>query len=246
MSAEDSVAGTPTLTGDQLRDRYWDAVPGLTLGLVRRRGNSVALGPIDLLRFGTPVVTARSVEWPIEGGILAGAPGGLWSLAAADGGIVAQVDHFRPRLVRPLYAISHLQVHLLFTRLFLLSLRGRATPEGTVAAPGDRMRAAAVDVAFCLTAGRLFGLRMRPRAVLGLLAGYHIACWTVSGQTLGGVVMRQRVASLDGKRPTLGQSLLRFAASPLSWIMRRPVHDELARTAVIVAEKEEGAASAAP
>ena len=64
-------------------------------------------------------------------------------------------------------------------------------------------------------------------------AAYHVACWSLLGRTLGGVVLRERVVSLDGSRPTATQSLLRFTLMPLSWISRRAVHDDVALTTVI-------------
>lgn len=216
-----------------MRDRYWEAIRELTLGIARQRGNSVVVGPIELLRFGDPKVTPTSVDWPIEGGLLAGAPGGHWRIQTQNGTVVATVEGYLPRLPRPLYLISHLQVHLLFTRLFLLRLHGRAAQTGKSASPKDRKRAAAVDIAFCLTIARLAGLGRRRRTVLGIIAGYHIACWSISGRTLGGLVVGQRVVSVDDRRLTPPQSVVRLLAAPLSWITRRPVHDEFAGTEVI-------------
>lgn len=204
---------------------------GVTFGLVRRRGNSVAFGPIDLLRLGKPHFEAGAVEWPIEGGLLTGSPGGRWRVTSNDGRVVAAMDGFHPMLPRPLYAISHQQVHLLATRLFLLRLR--AAPAGAPARREDRLRAAAIDVAFCFTLTRLAGLRPQPKTVVGVLAGYHVACWSISGRTLGGTIVRQRVVARDGRRLTPGQAALRLAVIPFSWIVRRPIHDEIASTEVI-------------
>jgi hypothetical protein len=39
--------------------------------------------------------------------------------------------------------------------------------------------------------------------------------------------------AVDGSRLTPPQSLLRLALLPVSWILRRPVHDEVAGTIVI-------------
>ena len=95
------------------------------------------------------------------------------------------------------------------------------------------MRAAAVDVAFCLTLAGLAGKRRRLPALLGIAAAYHIVCWTTAGRTLGAVVMRQRVVAIDGSRPTVMQSAVRLLTLPLSWIVRRPIHDQIAGTNVI-------------
>ena len=240
MAIEDSVGGAPALTGDQLRDRYWKAMHDLTLGLVRRQGNSVMVGPIELLRFGEPLVGAHSVEWPVEGGLLARAPRGRWRVSAEGGTAVASLDDFEPSLPRKLYAASHLQVHLLFTRLFLLGLRGRAAAPGVRALQADRARAAAVDIALCLTVSRIMSRRARPGVTLAVLAGYHITCWTLSGRTLGAVMMGQRVVAVDGRPLTPAQSFVRFVCAPLAWVMRRPVHDEIAGTDVILDQKIRG------
>ena len=245
MAIEDSVAGAPELSGAQLADRYWDAMDRLTFAVTRRRGNSVMAGPFELLRFGEPVVGPHSVEWPIVGGILAGSAGGRWRVRTAGGSAVASIEDFRPSLPRPLYALTHLQVHLLFSRLFLLRLRDSASTPGAPAAPESRLRAATVDVALCLVLNRIVTRRFRPSAALALLAGYHIACWSTSGRTLGGVMMGQRVVSADGRPLLAAQAALRLVTAPLSWIAHRPVHDEIAGTVVIV-EQKEGAALAAP
>ena len=245
MAIEDSVAGVPALSGAQLADRYWEAMDRLTFGLTRRRGSSVMAGRFELLRFGEPVVGAHSVEWPIMGGLLAGAAGGRWRVRTEGGVAEASIEDFRPSLPRPLYALTHLQAHLLFTRLFLLRLRDGASPPGVPAAPQSRLRAATVDVALCLVLNRIVTRRFRPSAALALIAGYHIACWSASGRTLGGVMMGQRVVSADGRRLLAAQAALRFITAPLSWIAHRPVHDEIAGTDVIV-EQKEGAALAAP
>src|SRR6266567_2978009 len=228
--AEVEVGGP--MSGAQLRDAYLDALSALTLGLTRLRGNSLVLGPIVLFRFGKPSVTRSAVDWPIEGGLLAGAPGGHWRIRSTGGRVEASATGYRPSLPRPLYAVSHLQVHLLFTRLFLLGLRGRDPLPAAVAQPPDRIRAASVDAAFCMMLTRLTG-RRGWRRLLAIAAVYHVACWSTSGQTLGGVVLRQRVVSVDGSRLIPAQSLLRFVMLPISWIAWRPVHDEVAGTVVI-------------
>jgi uncharacterized RDD family membrane protein YckC len=69
--------------------------------------------------------------------------------------------------------------------------------------------------------------------LLGIAAGYHIACWSTSGQTLGGMVLQQRVVAVDGSRVSPLQAVVRLVVLPLSWVLRRPVHDEFAGTEVI-------------
>jgi len=230
VSVEDSVAAAP-VGGEVLRERYFAEIPALTLGLIRPRGTSLRLGPVELLRFGRPVVTKSAVEWPIEGGWLAASPGGRWRIEAEDGRLTATADGYRPMLPKPIYALTQLQVHHLITRLFLLRVRGEEPAPGVPVGAAERFQAAAVDVAFVLTLARLFG--RRPKLLLGLMAGYHVACWSASGQTLGGMVMKQRVVAVDGSRVSPLQAAVRFTALPLCWVLRRPVHDELAGTEVI-------------
>ena len=90
-----------------------------------------------------------------------------------------------------------------------------------------------MDAAFCLTIGSIFGRKPRPAVLLGIAAAYHVACWSVSGRTLGGLVVGQRVIAVDGSRPTVGQAAVRLLTLPLGWF-RGPIHDELAGTDVIV------------
>ncbi|HEY0830663.1 MAG TPA: RDD family protein [Candidatus Dormibacteraeota bacterium] len=232
VSTSASVAVAGQLTGARLRDSYADSVRRLTLGVIQLKDDAVRMGPLELVRFGRPEVTRSAVDWPIEGGLLARGPGGRWRLEASGGQVQASLTGYRPALPRPLYALAHLQVHQLFTRLFLLRVRGRQPAPGNVAAPSDRARAAAVDAALCFTLAGLAG-RRRVRRTLAISIAYHVTCWSLSGRTLGGLVMRQRVVAVDGSRLTPTQSLLRLALLPLSWILRRPVHDEVAGTTVI-------------
>lgn len=231
IDTTDSIVVARPLTGASLRDSYRDAVGALTLGLLRFRDDSLSLGPIEIIRFGEPRVGRNSVEWPIEGGLLARG-GGTWRIEAREGRVTATATRHSPALPRLLYDLSHRHVHLLFTRLYLLRLRGKEPPPGREAVQDERARAAAVDFAFCLSIAGVTGLR-RPRRTLLLMAAYHVACWSLFGRTLGGMVLRERVVALDGGRLTPTQSLLRFALLPMSWLARRPVHDEIAGTTVI-------------
>ena len=231
-SVRDAVELAVPISGAKLRDGYVAALRELTFGLAKFHSNSIVVGPVTLLHFGRTSVTRTSVEWPIEGGLLAGAPGGKWRIQSSAGRVEATMTGFRPRLPRALYAATHLQVHLLFVRLYLLRMRGREPANGLAAADADRVGAASVDIAFCLTLARLTGRRRVGRAV-AVAAVYHTMCWSVWGRTLGGAVMRQRVVAVDGSRLTPTQSLLRFALLPMSWITRRPIHDEIAQTGVV-------------
>lgn len=231
VSTRDSVEVAGPQTGSRLRDSYMEAVGALTFGLARFRDSAVRIGPIAMLRFGEPRVGPNYVEWPIEGGLLARG-GGTWRIESRDGRVEAVAQGHRPALPRPVYDLTHRHVHLLLTRLYLLRLRGIEPAPGRRALREDRVRAAAVDVAFCLTLAGLTG-RRRPRRTLLIAAAYHVACWTIFGRTLGGLVLRERVVSVDGSRLTPTQAMLRFALLPVSWVTRQPVHDEIAGTTVI-------------
>jgi RDD family len=232
VAIRDAVALDKPVTGARLRDAFIDAMPTLTLGLVRMRGNALKLGSLELLRFGAPTVTRNAVDWPIEGGLLARRAGGRWRLQATAHRVDASVTGYAPSLPRALYAVSQMQVHLLFTHLLLLRLRGRKAVPGEPATSADRVAAATVDAALCFSLPGFAG-RRRLRSYLAVAAIYHIVCWSVSGRTLGGAVMRQRVVAVDGSRLTPQQAVLRLALLPLSWIAWRPLHDRIAQSAVI-------------
>ena len=233
VSVEDSAGSQRTVTGSQLRDAYLEGIQALTYGLVRARGSSLYLGPFELLRFGKATVTRSAVEWPIEGGTMARAAGGHLRIEASESRLVASVEGYRPLLPLPLYAVTQLPIHHVLMRLFLLRVRGREPIPGVPASIRDRRRAAAVDVAFCITLASLFGRRPRPKVLLGTAAAYHVVCWSISGSTLGGLVVGQRVIAVDGSRPTVAPAVVRLLTLPMAWIRRRPIHDELAGTDVV-------------
>jgi hypothetical protein len=233
VSVEDSVDIPRAATGRELRDHYVDDIPALTFGLVHVRRNSVWLGPFELLRFGPARVTTHAVEWPIEGGLLARAPGGRFRLKAGRGRLVSLVEGYRPRLPLPVYRLTQLPVHDLFIRLHLLRVRGTKPAPGLPAPAQDRWRAAMVDLALCVALTGLVGKKPRARTLLGVAAAYHVTCWSISGRTLGGLVMRQRVVAVDGSRPAVGQSIVRFLALPFGWARGLPVQDEAAATTVV-------------
>jgi len=164
VSVEDSVDMPRAAAGRLLRDSFLPGISALTLGLVRAGTGSLRLGPFDLLRFGPARVSRTAVEWPIEGGLLAGAPGGTWRLRWSAGRLTASVGGYRPRLPAAVYLVTQLPLHHLLSRLHLLRLRGRDPAPGITATSSDRMRAAAVDLALCATLAGLAGRRPRPRA----------------------------------------------------------------------------------
>jgi RDD family len=205
----------------------------LTLGLVRARGNSLHLGPIELLRFGRARLRRNRVEWPIEGGLLARAPGGRLCIEAVGGRVAATVEGYRPLLPRPLYTVAQLPIHHLVTRLHLLRVRGRQPAPGVPAEPTKRIAAAAIDIGLCAALAAASGRRRRLPALFGIVTAYHVACWSLSGRTLGGMLLGQRVVAVDGSRATAGQAMVRLAVLPLSALRLRAIHDEVAGTDVV-------------
>jgi uncharacterized RDD family membrane protein YckC len=69
--------------------------------------------------------------------------------------------------------------------------------------------------------------------LLGIAAGYHLACWTISGRTIGGALMKQRAVSVDGSGLDIGQAIVRLVSLPAALVLRRAVHDEIAGTDII-------------
>jgi hypothetical protein len=232
VSTRASISVGHAVAGAKLRDAYAEAVRELTFGVGRFIDNAVKIGPITLLRFGPPKLTRYAVDWPIEGGLLAGSKGGSWRVQSSRGIVEATVTAYRPLLPRALYSVSHQHVHQLFTRLYLLRLRGPDPPPGAITQEPDRFRAGTIDAALCVAIAGFTG-RRRMRRALVIAAVYHVACWSILGRTFSGVVMRQRVVAWDGSKPTPAQALFRLALTPASWLTGRPVHDELAGTTVV-------------
>src|ERR1700716_3763191 len=98
VSMEESVAISRAVTGKELQAAFLEDIHRLTLGLVRVRGSSLYLGPLELLRFGSARVTPSAVEWPIEGGIMTLKPGVLWRIELAGGRLIASVEGYLPSL----------------------------------------------------------------------------------------------------------------------------------------------------
>jgi len=233
VTVEDSVASSRRVTGRALCDSFFADMRVLTLGLIRPRGWSLFLGPLEILRFGPAKTTRTSVQLPIEGGLAVGVPGGSLRIEAVKGALKAKVEGYRPWLPLPLYVIMQLPLHHLILRLHLLRQRGRLPSAGMPAAPTGRFAAAAIDTGLCAALALVAGKRRRLPALVGIIFVYHVACWSVSGRTIGGVITRQRVVSVDGSGVSAGQSLLRLLALPLAALRMRAVHDEIAGTEVI-------------
>ena len=227
------MAASNPVTGKELHDQFVNDVSTLTFGLVRMRGSSMVLGPLEILRFGRPKMTPAGVDWPVEGGLAARTAGGHWSISASEGRLVARLEGYAPRLPRFIYALTQLPIHHLVMRLHLLRARGRVPSPGVPAAPTRRIAAGAIDLGLCAAVAFLAGRRRRVAAFAGLAIAYHVACWSSSGRTVGGLIEGQRVVSVDGSRVSVGQSLVRLLTVPSAALRLRAVHDEIAGTEVI-------------
>lgn len=233
VTVEDGVRAPRPVSGENLRGSFFQLLTPLTLGLIRFDNSALRVGPVELIRFGPPTTGDRSVSWPIEGGLLVAAPGGTIEVRSVDGRLETRLEGYRPALPMPVYARTQLLVHHALVRLQLLRLRGRLPVPGVPADVSRRLAAGAIDAAICTGVVLLVARRRRIRALLAIAAGYHMAAWAVSGRTVGGAVMRQRVVSIDGSKPSFAQALLRFAALPLAAFRLRAVHDGIASTDVV-------------
>jgi hypothetical protein len=233
VAVEDSVAMPNAVAGKTLRDSFWADIPALTFGLVHARDSSLRLGPLELIRFGRATITRSAVQWPIEGGLLARAPGGRLRFEALYGRLVGSVEGYQPMLPRTLYTLIQLPIHHLWTRLHLLRVRGKQPAPGMPVDPARRLAAAAIDVGLCVAVAAVIGRRRRIPVLLGIVAGYHVGCWSLSGRTLGGALMKQRVVAVDGSRVSAGQAIVRLASLPLAAVWRHDVQDEIAGTDVV-------------
>lgn len=222
------------ITGKALRDSFPADIEWLTCGLIRVRDGSMRLGPLELIRFGRPRITKSSVQWPIEGGLLARGRGGHLRIELLYGRLVESVDGYRPMLPRIIYALAQAPIHHLVTRLHLLRVRGREPQPGPRTDRSRRIAAAAIDAGLCVSAAAIIGRRrLRLPVLLGIAAGYHVACWSLSGVTVGGAVVRQRVVAVDGSKMSPGQALVRLALLPVAAVRMSNVHDEIAGTDVV-------------
>jgi RDD family len=227
------VASSRPITGRELRESFFSDMAALTLGLVSRRGSSLFLGPLEIIRFGPTKTTRSSVDLPIEGGLLVGDRGGHLRIRADKRRLTAAVEGYRPRLPRPLYAVTQLPFHHLIMRQHLLRERGRLPSPGVPAAPTRRVAAAAIDIGLFALVALVAGRRRRLAALAGIAACYHVACWSISGRTVGGMITKQRVVSIDGSRVSAGQAVIRLLALPLAALRMRAVHDESAGTEIV-------------
>lgn len=227
------MASSRAITGRELREAFFQDMSTLTLGLVRARGSSLFVGPVEIIRFGPPKTTRAGVELPIEGGLAVRRAGGHLRIAASKGRLSASVEGYSPRLPLPIYVLTQLPFHHTVMRLHLLRERGRLPMPGMPASPAGRIAAGAIDAGLCAAATLIAFKHRRLLALAAITAGYHIACWTVAGRTAGGLIVRQRVVSVDGSRVSIGQSLVRLLALPVAATRLRAIHDQIAGTEVI-------------
>jgi hypothetical protein len=227
------VASSRAITGRELREAFFQDMSTLTLGLVRARGSSLLVGPMEIIRFGPPKTTRNGVELPIEGGLAVRKPGGHLRIAASKGRLTASVEGYSPWLPLPIYVGTQLPFHHIVMRLHLLRERGRLPMPGMPASPAGRIAAGAIDAGVCAAATLIAFKHRRLLALAAITAGYHIACWTVAGRTAGGLIVRQRVVSVDGSRVSIGQSLVRLLTLPVAAMRLRAIHDRIAGTEVI-------------
>lgn len=221
------------ISGKELRDLYIDDVSTVTLRLAHMHGTSMRVGSLEILRFGRPKVTRARVDWPIESGLAAGAPGGAFTIKYAGGRLVATLEGYKPRVPVAIYAVTQLPIHHLVTRAHLLRVRGRVPAAGLPVEPVRRLQAGAIDAALCTAVALTAGRGRRLRALVVVASGYHIACWSLGGRTVGGAILGQRVVAVDGSRPSVGQAIVRLVTLPLAALRLRAVHDEIAGTDVI-------------
>jgi len=218
---------------DDLRDAFFAEVRGLTLGTVRGEHWRLRLGPLTLLAFGEPVFDGRAWTWPITGGLLARGPGGTLRYGWRDGVLVGEVDGYLPRLPALAYRLTQVPVHRVVTRRFLLGLRGRTPAPGPPAGPAQRLLTATLDLALCAAVAAAVSRRRRLRTFAAVAAGYHVACWSLGGRTIAGLLTGQRLVSVDGSAVAPWQALVRLAALPIAAWTLRAAHDEAAATEVI-------------
>jgi hypothetical protein len=232
VRVDDAVDAPRALSGRSLEAGFGQSISAITFGLISMRDRTLWLGPFELLRFGLPEISDHLVAWPIDGGALAAEPGGRFAIRADGGRLVATVAGYKPRLPRPVYAATQLIAHHAVIRLQLLWMRGRRPAAGVPADPARRLAASAIDLGACIGLAMVLGRKHRLATFVGVAAGYHLACWSTSGRTLGGAVMHQRVAAVDGSRPSFAQAVLRLAALPIAAVRFRAVHDDIAATDV--------------
>lgn len=220
---------------DRLRDAFFADVGQLTFGAVSGGRWRLCIGPLTVMEFGEPAFDGRAWSWPITGGLLTRRPGGTLSYGWRDGDLVATVDGYQPRLPAFAYRLTQVPVHQALTRRFLLLLRGRTPAAAPPAGPAQRLLTASLDLALCAGVAAAVSRRRRLRTFAAVAAGYHVACWTLGGQTLAGRLTGQRLVSVDGGPVAPWQALVRLAALPRALRTQRAVHDEAAGTEVVEA-----------
>jgi hypothetical protein len=204
----DSVRAPVEPSLDALREQFFATARRWSLGLVSGGRWRLAFGPLTLLRFGDPQPDGHGWSWPIEGGLIAAAPGGRLRVRWDDGILSVSVEGYRPLLPEALYRALQVPVHHLTTRLFMLTLRGRNPPPGKPATPEQRVLTRVIDIGACVILLR----RRRLRSALLLAGAYHVAAWGLGGVTLGGLIAGTRVIAADGSALSPAQALVKLVA----------------------------------
>ncbi len=116
----------------RLASAYWREVERTTGGLVRvsRRPDGVALRALGatLLTFGLPRIDFAgdrvSCSYPIEGGLLAGRPGGSIAFKQEGTVLISSISGFHPRLglLPGLYSHVQARLHAAVSRRYLARL----------------------------------------------------------------------------------------------------------------------------
>lgn len=205
----------------------------LTLGLVRWRRGRLTVGPVTLVRLGDPTPRRHGWAWPIEGGALVAEPGGFIGVGSEPGRTFGWLEGYRPRLPWPVYRFTQLPLHRLLTRVYLLRQRGRTPPPGVPAAPSARLAAAALDLGVCAALTTVVVRRRRLATFLPLTLAYHLAFWSLGGQTPGARMLGLRLASVDGSPVSPGQGVLRLLGLARAARELRAAHDDFAATDVV-------------
>ena len=158
----DLVAPPPRQT---LRDRFFEDLTRLTLGLVQVRGGGQYVGPLELIHLGEPHWEPEprgGGRWvhPVDGGLLVRRPVGTISVGWEFGELIVEVEDFEPALPPLIYDFTQRPFHRFIARLSLLGMRGRMPPPGNPSDPLTRLAGGAIDVAICAVLARLFRRRI--------------------------------------------------------------------------------------
>lgn len=126
VGTEDSITAPREPPPSLVRDRYLAEISRACLGLVGVRETALVLGPLVLLRFGSPRWIGDCWSWSIEGGLLARRNTGRLLAGWRDGRLVSAVVGYSPLLPQWLYRVTQLPFHHWVTRRALRRLAALA------------------------------------------------------------------------------------------------------------------------